>query len=56
MAVSCSCGTAALHIGISCLGIGPGDECIVTGYTFFASCAAIVGAKAIPVSPRSTKR
>ena len=25
MAISCSCGTAALHIGISSLGIGPGD-------------------------------
>lgn len=29
MAVSCSCGTAALHIGISCLGIGPGNEVLV---------------------------
>jgi dTDP-4-amino-4,6-dideoxygalactose transaminase len=29
--------------------VGPGHEVIVTGYTFFASCASIVGAKAIPV-------
>ena len=30
-------------------GVGPGDEVIVPGYTFFASCAAVVAAKAIPV-------
>ena len=48
-AVSCTNGTAALHIALSALGVGPGDEVIVTGYTFFASCASIVAAKAIPV-------
>ena len=49
MAVSCSCGTAALHIGISCLGIGPGDEVLVPSYSFIASSYAIVQAGAIPV-------
>lgn len=29
MAISCTNGTAALHIGIATLGIGPGDEVIV---------------------------
>jgi 8-amino-3,8-dideoxy-alpha-D-manno-octulosonate transaminase len=41
--------TGALITSLIACGIGPGDEVIVTGYTFFASCAAIVAAKAIPV-------
>ncbi|MBQ7500430.1 MAG: DegT/DnrJ/EryC1/StrS family aminotransferase [Clostridia bacterium] len=41
--------TGALISSLVACGIGPGDEVIVTGYTFFASCAAIVAAKAIPV-------
>ncbi len=41
--------TSALICSLVALGIGPGDEVIVPGYTFFASCAAIVAAKAIPV-------
>ena len=43
-----SCTSALIAALVAC-GIGPGDEVIVNGYTFFASCAAIVGAKAIPV-------
>lgn len=41
--------TSALISALVANGIGPGDEVIVTGYTFFASCASIVAAKAIPV-------
>ena len=37
MAISCTNGTAALHIALSCLGIGPGDEVIVPSYSFIAS-------------------
>ena len=37
MAISCTNGTAALHIAISSLGIGPGDEVIVPSYSFIAS-------------------
>lgn len=48
-AVSCTNGTAALHIAISSLGIGPGDEVIVPSYSFIASSFAIVQAGAIPV-------
>lgn len=43
-----SCTSALITALVAC-GIGPGDEVIVTGYTFFASCAAIVAAKALPV-------
>ena len=41
--------TAALITSLVACGIGPGDEVMVTGYTFFASCAAIVAANAVPV-------
>ncbi len=43
-----SCTGALLSALVAC-GVGPGDEVIVSGYTFFASCASIVGAKGIPV-------
>ncbi|MDO8682274.1 MAG: DegT/DnrJ/EryC1/StrS family aminotransferase [Armatimonadota bacterium] len=41
--------TSALISSLTALGVGPGSEVIVPGYTFFASCASIVGAKAIPI-------
>ncbi len=41
--------TSALISSLVALGVGPGDEVIVPGYTFFASCAAIVAARAVPV-------
>jgi dTDP-4-amino-4,6-dideoxygalactose transaminase len=41
--------TSALIASLVACGIGPGNEVIVSGYTFFASCAAIVAARAIPV-------
>jgi dTDP-4-amino-4,6-dideoxygalactose transaminase len=47
-AISASTGTSALHIALSALGIGPGDEVIVPSYTFIASSFAIVQAGAIP--------
>ncbi len=41
--------TSALISALVAVGAGPGGEVIVPGYTFFASCAAVVAAKAIPV-------
>jgi len=41
--------TSAVISSLVAVGVGPGDEVIMPGYTFFASCAAIVAAKAIPV-------
>ena len=49
MAISYTNGTAALHIALAALGIGPGDEVIVTSYSFIASSFAVVQAGAIPV-------
>ena len=48
-ALATSSCTGALISSLVACGVGPGDEVLVTGYTFFASCAAIVAAKAIPV-------
>lgn len=49
MAISCTNGTAALHIALAALGIGPGDEVIVPSYSFIASSFSVVQAGAIPV-------
>lgn len=46
--ISVNSGTAALHVGLAALGIGPGDEVIVPSYTFIASCFSIVQAGAVP--------
>jgi dTDP-4-amino-4,6-dideoxygalactose transaminase len=47
-AVSVATGTAALHVGLTALGLGPGDEVIVPSYTFIASSFSVVQAGAIP--------
>jgi dTDP-4-amino-4,6-dideoxygalactose transaminase len=41
--------TGALISSLVACGVGPGAEVIVPGYTFFASCASVVNARAIPV-------
>lgn len=48
-AISCTNGTAALHVAVAGLGIGPGDEIIVPSYSFIASSFSVVQAGAIPV-------
>lgn len=48
-AVAVGSGTAALHIGLLALGVGPGDEVIVPSFTFAASANVIRLAGAVPV-------
>ena len=48
-ALGLNSGTSALITALIAAGVGPGDEVIVPAYTFFASVAAIVAAKAIPI-------
>lgn len=47
-AVSCSSGTAALHIALLALGVGPGDEVIVPTLTFVATANAVTYCGARP--------
>ena len=48
-AVAVNSGTTALLVALSGLGVGPGDEVIVPGYTFIASISTIIYARAIPI-------
>ena len=48
-AVALSNGTQALDLALKCLGVGEGDEVVVTARTFLASASSIVTAGAIPV-------
>ncbi len=48
-ALAVNSGTSALMTALAGLGIGPGDEVIVPGFTFVASISAIVYAGAVPV-------
>jgi dTDP-4-amino-4,6-dideoxygalactose transaminase len=47
--VATSSGTSALLISLLALGLKPGDEVIVPGYTFVASYSAVIFAGGIPV-------
>lgn len=48
-AVSCTSGTAALHIAYAAIGVGPGDEVVTTPMTFVAtaSSASVLGARIV---------
>ncbi|MFJ7249460.1 DegT/DnrJ/EryC1/StrS family aminotransferase [Kitasatospora sp. NPDC098652] len=47
--IAVNSGTSALITALAALGIGPGDEVIVPGYTFIASIGSIVYSGATPV-------
>ena len=48
-AIAVNTGTAALHMSIAALNIGPGDEVIVPPFTFIASASSILHNNAIPI-------
>ena len=48
-AILMTSGKAALISALTAMGIGPGDEVIVPGYTYIASAIAVTAAGAIPV-------
>ena len=55
-AITCSNGTAALHLALVAQGIGPGDEVIVPSMTYVASANAVsyVGATVVLVDSDPT--
>jgi dTDP-4-amino-4,6-dideoxygalactose transaminase len=48
-ALAVNSGTSALMLALAALGIGPGDEVIVPGFTYVASISSIVYTRATPV-------
>jgi dTDP-4-amino-4,6-dideoxygalactose transaminase len=48
-AIAVANGTVSLHVALAAMGIGPGDEVIVTPYTFVASNSCVLEQNAIPV-------
>jgi len=48
-ACSVSNGTVAIHVALAALGIGPGDEVLVSGLTYVASVNPILQVGAVPV-------
>ena len=48
-AVGLASGTSALHLGLTALGLGPGDDVLVPTLTFVATANAVVHAGATPV-------
>ena len=48
-AVALANGTLALDVALKALGVGPGDEVVVTARTFIASISCVVNAGAVPV-------
>jgi perosamine synthetase len=48
-ALAVSSGTAAIHVALGALGIGPGDEVINTAHCFIGTATPVVHAAAVPV-------
>jgi perosamine synthetase len=48
-AIAVNSGTAALHVALSALAVGPGDEVIVPPFTFVATATAVLHQNAVPI-------
>ena len=48
-ALAVNAGTSALYVALAGLGVGPGDEVIVPGFTFVATMSSVIYARALPV-------
>ncbi len=48
-AVALSSGTAALHVALKSLGVGPGDAVVTTPFTFVATASTILHSNAVPI-------
>ncbi len=48
-AIGVNSGTAALHMAVAALNIGPGDEVIVSPFTFIATASSVLHHNAIPI-------
>ncbi len=48
-AIATASGTSSLHLALIGVGVEPGDEVIVPGFTFIATAQAVVAAHAIPI-------
>ena len=48
-AIGVNSGTAALHVSVASLDIGPGDEVIVSPFTFIATASSVLHHNAIPI-------
>lgn len=48
-AVACSSGTAAIHLALAALGVGPGDEVIIPDFTIICSASMTILSGAKPV-------
>ncbi len=48
-AIAVSSGTAALHVALISLGVGPGDEVAVPSYTFYSTASSVILSGARPV-------
>jgi perosamine synthetase len=47
--IATNSGTAALHVALTAVGVGPGDEVIVPAFTFVATALAVLHTGAVPV-------